>query len=89
MGLLVLFGTGLFGIVLSLGTCFADNSDRALARLLERGIRLLTFAVPVLFVLLYLEATCGLADVLQEVLGTIADNVGSFACRYASSTNSG
>ena len=85
MGLLVLFGTGLLGVVLSLGIYFADGSVPALERILTQGTRLAMFAVPLVLVLVYLDATCDLAALSADFFSTITDNVGSFACRYGSS----
>ena len=89
MGLLVLFGTGLFGIVLSVGSLFAGSSDPGVARFLHRVSRLAKFVVPILLVLLYLHATCDLATLSRGVFGKMADNVESFACRCGPYFNSG
>ncbi len=82
MVLLVLFGTGLFGIALCVGTCLAGGSDRVLARLLDQGIRIAKFAVPVLLLLLLLCAIYDF-DVLSEgILARFIENVRRFACQH-------
>ena len=76
---LVLFGTGLFGIVLSIGTYLAVGSERARARVLDHVVSIAKFAVPLLLVLVYLHARYDLAPMVMEMLSTMLHNVESVA----------
>lgn len=75
----VLFGTGLFGIVLSIGTYLAVSSEHARARVLDHVVSIAKFAVPLLLVLVYLHARYDLAPMVMEMLSTMLHNVGSLA----------
>ena len=72
---LVLFGTGLFGIVLSIGTYLAVSSEHARQRVLDHVVLIAKFAVPLLLVLVYLHARYDLAPMVTEMLSTMLDNV--------------
>ena len=89
MGILVLFGTGLLGIVLSVGTYLSGTSGSGSVRFLDRVAQIAKLAVPAALILLYLHATCDLSAMSREVLGIFTDNVGDFECRYSSFFNSG
>jgi len=78
---LVLFGTGLFGIVLSIGTYLAVSSQHARARVLDNIVLIAKFAVPLLLVLVYLHARYDLAPMVKEMLSTAIDNVDSLKWR--------
>ena len=78
---LVLFGTGLFGIVLSIGTYLAISSEPARARVLDYVVSIAKFAVPLLLVLVYLHARYDLAPKVMEMLSTLLHNVESLAWR--------
>jgi hypothetical protein len=75
MMMLVLCGTGLFGIVLSTGTYFARKSDPGLARFLEQAVRLAKFAVPVCLLLLFLCASSDFASPVKDILGKMVENI--------------
>jgi hypothetical protein len=89
MGLLVLFGTGLFGIVLSVGTYVVGNSDPASGRFLDPLARIAKFAVPVVLVLLGLHATYDLVDLSTQIVDKLAQNVESIPCRISFLFSSG
>lgn len=74
---LVLCGTGLFGIVLSIGTYVAVGSEEARARVLDYIVLIAKFAVPLLLVLVYLHARYDLLPMVKEVWGTLLYNVRS------------
>jgi hypothetical protein len=89
MTFLVLFGTGLCGIILSVGMCFAGEPGSLSARLLSRGIRIAKITVPILLLLLCLHATCDLDGLSKQVLGDLVENVRDFVCRHGSLFSSG
>jgi hypothetical protein len=72
---LVLCGTGLFGIVLSIGTFLVIGSGNARERTLDYVVSIARFAVPLLLVLVYLHARYDLAPMVTDMLGTFLDNV--------------
>jgi len=84
MVLLVLFGTGLFGIVLCVGTCLAGGSDRGLAWLLNKGVRIARFAVPLLLLFLLLCATYDVDALAAGLLDKLLENVRSLASGHVS-----
>jgi hypothetical protein len=89
MAMLVLFGTGLLGIVLSVGTYLSSSSEPGSVRFVEQVARVAKFAVPAVLVLFYLHATYDLGAITREVLSIFTDNLGSFGCRYSSFFSSG
>jgi len=89
MGILVLFGAGLLGIVLSFGTYLTGSSGSGAVRFLDRVARIARLAVPAALILLYLHATYDLTAISREALGIFTDNVGDFECRYSSFFSSG
>ena len=76
---LVLFGTGLFGIVLSIGTYLAVRSGHARDRALDHVVSIAKFAVPLLLVLVYLHVRYDLAPMVTETLSTMLNNVEGLA----------
>ncbi len=88
MGIWVLCGTGLAGIVLSVGMYLAGGAKSASGSVVDRLASVAKIAVPVGLILLYLHATYDLAAISKEVMGIFADNVGSSGCRYSSFFNS-
>ena len=89
MGLLVLFGTGQFGIILSAGTHVVGKSDPASRRFSDRLTRIAGFAAPVVLVLLGLNVACDLVDLATEVSDEVAQTVESFPCRFSLFFSSG
>ena len=87
MGIWVLCGTGLAGIVLSVGMYLAAGARSASESAVDRLATIAKIAVPVGLILLYLHATYDLAALSEEVVGIFADNVGSSECRYSSFFN--
>lgn len=78
---LVLFGTGLFGIVLSIGAYLVVGSERARARVLDQIVLIAKFAVPLLLVLVYLHTRYDLLPMVEGMLSTALDNLDGMGWR--------
>ena len=89
MGILVLFGTGLLGIVLSVGTYLSGTAEPGALRFVEQVGRIARFAIPAVLILVYLHVSYDLAAISREVLSIFTDNLGSFQCRSSSFFSSG
>jgi hypothetical protein len=89
MTLLILFGIGLCGVVLSAGAFLVGDSDGILARFLDHATRMAKFMVGCLLLLLCLHATLDLSDLSETVLDTVVENTESFASRSNFFSNSG
>lgn len=79
MCLQVLFGTGLLGIVLSLGTFFGPKVHPNLGRLMGWAVRVTTFLVIGLLLLACLDRGCGLTPALESCLKDAAARIEAYS----------